>query len=179
MAKKTNEDKKNKEENSKTEETADVSTEKADVSTEESKQPQPKKGKLKKLILTVIGAILVLIAAAGLWAYFGTNQAATQAEEFVEDVVSGNYDEAYGQFSPALKKVQSREQFESQAETVGFDESCELKVEGREVSKSTETGDRQVIEGQVECDEESFDAKFTYVDVNSELKLISYFIQPK
>lgn len=116
-----------------------------------------------KIVLIVLACIVVLggiIVAVLLLTTGGDRQ---KAADFVSSISSGDTATAYGQFSPALKEVQSESVFASQIATLGLDDSCELKVSGVESSASTSNGSQVVVDGSVECEDKTFEtATFTY-----------------
>lgn len=131
----------------------------------------------KKKILIGVVVVVLLLGVGGVIAFMSSGKERKLASQFVADLSSGNTSAAYGQFSSALKDVQSQEVFESQVSTLELDSSCKLKTTGVTKSASSSDGKQTTVDGKVECgnDKTFKTAKFIY-DANSQL--YGYSIKP-
>lgn len=141
----------------------------------------PSKKKMPKwaiivLVMVSVGALVV----AGVFIALKDND--KEAQGFLSAIYSSNYSEAYNFFSPQLKKVQSKEVFESSIRNVqksGLDNSCKPSWSNNAVSSSTSTGNTKEIAGTLACSKGSFSVEFRLVQLDGEYKLYSYSIQPR
>jgi len=138
----------------------------------------PKKRNTKKVVLTIVGVFVLLVAAGGIIAYMTTGKTTQTANGFVSAIASKDFEVAYSYFSPSLKQSQSLEAFQQALGPAPFDESCKLEVSSRESNASTDSGVTKKLSGDIKCNDASYPTELEFVDTGEGERISSYSIQP-
>ncbi len=168
-----------------------VSTSEPVATTQPSPQPTPqsvqdptaptpiqKKNKVSKIIIVIVALIVLMVVAGGVIAMLTTSKTVKSAENFVKVLTTKDFEAAYELFSPELKKAQSLEVFKQSFENAPFDSSCTFKIESRQASTSTSSGNTKKITGSINCGGETFPTELTFVGTDDGEKIITYDVKP-
>lgn len=126
----------------------------------------------------IIGTIIVIVLGI-LAAALGTSSKKVSTDlpvAFVDAVKTGKYADAYNMLSPELMEQQSIKQFTAQFSAGGvlLDETCTPSdIESKQVDNE------QQHFGLIRCKDKSYRAQFAFVDVDEEMKLVRYLVQPE
>jgi hypothetical protein len=144
---------------------------------------QPPAGKRRKLwiILTAIGAVLLLVILGVVIlvnvAGSASNHAKNLADGFTKLVIAGESSRAYDDYlDPALQEQLSKEAFISGVESLGMDNTCQPAYNDLQVA--TENGVKSAdIAGLITCDGKNVDLAYRF-EGTDELKMTNIKLRP-
>lgn len=145
------------------------------VPTEPTQTPKKK----HTVLWVVLSIIAVLIIGGGIAAYFLLKDSDKETTQYMNAIIDGNYDTAYGYFSDELRNVQDDAEFERGIKSLQLDEGCTYKTSSKQVAASTNAGETRTATGKITCGDRVYLTETSFTKIGDGYKLTLYSIKPQ